>query len=74
MVEGLPCEEEVAMAKAWAAQASERIVGPAHQIHGAIGSTLEYDLHYYTRRLKAHTLTFGNTNYYREIIAQKMGL
>jgi 3-oxocholest-4-en-26-oyl-CoA dehydrogenase beta subunit len=74
MNEGLPCEEDVAMAKAWAAQASEKIVGPAHQIHGAIGSTLEYDLHYYTRRLRAHSLTFGDARYYREFIAKKMGL
>jgi alkylation response protein AidB-like acyl-CoA dehydrogenase len=74
MNEGLPCEEDVAMAKAWAAQAAEKIVGPAHQIHGAIGSTLEYDLHYYTRRLKAHTLTFGDARYYKEFIAKNMGL
>lgn len=72
--EKLDCEEDVAMAKAWAAQASEKISGPAHQIHGAIGSTIEYDLHYYTRRMKALSLTFGDTKYYREIIAQKMGL
>jgi len=72
--EGLPCEEDLAIAKAWAAQASEKIMGPAHQIHGAIGSTLEYDLHYYTRRLKAHSLTFGDARYYKEVVAKSMGL
>jgi len=72
--EGLPCEEDLAIAKAWAAQAAEKIMGPAHQIHGAIGSTLEYDLHYYTRRLKADSLTFGDAKYYKEIIARSMGL
>jgi alkylation response protein AidB-like acyl-CoA dehydrogenase len=74
MDENLECDEDVAMAKAWAVQASEKILGSAHQIHGAIGSTIEYDLHYYTRRMKALALTFGDTKYYREIIAQKMGL
>jgi 3-oxocholest-4-en-26-oyl-CoA dehydrogenase beta subunit len=66
---GLPCEEDIAIAKAWAAQASEKIVGPAHQIHGAIGSTLEYDLHYYTRRLKQNSLTFGDARYYKDFLA-----
>ncbi len=72
--EGLPYDEDIAMAKAWAIQAAEKIIGSAHQIHGAIGSTIEYDLHYYTRRLKAHSLTFGDTKYYRELVAQQMGL
>jgi 3-oxocholest-4-en-26-oyl-CoA dehydrogenase beta subunit len=74
MSEGLPYEEDVAIAKAWAADAAEKIMGPAHQIHGAIGATLEYDLHYYTRRLKANTLTFGDATYYREVVAKHMGL
>jgi alkylation response protein AidB-like acyl-CoA dehydrogenase len=74
MSEGLPYEEDVAIAKAWAADAAEKIMGPAHQIHGAIGATLEYDLHFYTRRLKANTLTFGDATYYREVVAKFMGI
>ena len=35
--EGLPCTEEVAIAKAWASQASQRVLALAHQVHGAIG-------------------------------------
>ena len=72
--EGLPCTEQVAIAKAWAGQASERIVALAHQIHGAIGVTVDHDLHYYTRRAKAAEVTFGDANFYREIVAQEMGL
>lgn len=72
--EGLPCAEEIAVAKAWAAQAGERVISLAHQIHGAIGVTIEYDLHYYTRRLKAAQLSFGGVDYYREVVAQAMGL
>jgi alkylation response protein AidB-like acyl-CoA dehydrogenase len=72
--EGLPCTKEVAIAKAWIGEASQRILALAHQIHGAIGATIEHDLHYYTRRAKAAELAFGDVNFYREIVAREMGL
>jgi len=72
--EGLPCTKEVAIAKAWVGEASERVLTLAHQIHGAIGVTSDHDLHFYTRRAKAAELTFGKADFYREIVAQEMGL
>jgi alkylation response protein AidB-like acyl-CoA dehydrogenase len=72
--EGLPCTREVAIAKAWAGEASQRVLALAHQIHGAIGVTMEHDLHFYTRRAKAGELAFGDANCYREIVAKEMGL
>jgi alkylation response protein AidB-like acyl-CoA dehydrogenase len=72
--EGLPCTKEVAIAKAWTSQASQRVVALAHQIHGAIGVTIEHDLHYYTRRAKAAELAFGDANFYQEVVAEEMGL
>jgi len=72
--EGLPCTKEVAIAKAWIGEASQRVFALAHQIHGAIGVTIEHDLHYYTRRAKAAELTFGDVDFYREIMAREMGL
>ncbi len=72
--EGLPCSKEVAIAKAWAGEASQRVLSLAHQIHGAIGVTMEHDLHFYTRRAKAGELAFGDANFYREIVAKEMGL
>jgi alkylation response protein AidB-like acyl-CoA dehydrogenase len=72
--EGLDCNEEVATAKTWAIQAADRIVNLAHQVFGAIGVTMDYDLHYYTRRLKASELSFGNASFYRELLAEDMGL
>jgi alkylation response protein AidB-like acyl-CoA dehydrogenase len=72
--EGLPCMKEVAIAKAWIGEASRRIFELAHQIHGAIGATMEHDLHYYTRRAKAAELAFGDTDFYREVVAREMGL
>ncbi len=74
MCEGLPCAEQVAVAKAWAGQATERILALAHQIHGAIGVTIDHDLHYYTRRLRAAASTFGDADFCREIVAREMGL
>jgi len=72
--EGLPCTREVAIAKAWAGEAYERIVTLSHQIHGAIGCTADHDLQFYTKRGKAAELSFGDGDFYREIVAQKMGL
>ena len=72
--EGLPCTKEVAIAKAWIGEASQRVVALAHQIHGAIGVTIEHDLHFYTRRAKAAELAFGDANFYRETVAREMGL
>jgi len=72
--EGLPCTKEVAIAKAWIGEASQRVFALAHQIHGAIGATIEHDLHFYTRRAKAAELAFGDADFYREIVAREMGL
>jgi alkylation response protein AidB-like acyl-CoA dehydrogenase len=72
--EGLPCTQEVAIAKAWAGEACQRVMALAHQIHGAIGVTIDHDLQYYTRRAKAAEVSFGDASFYREIVAQEMGL
>ena len=72
--QGMPCTREVAIAKSWTSQASQRVLALAHQIHGAIGVTMEHELHYYTRRAKAAELAFGDANFYREIVAREMGL
>ena len=72
--EGLPGTKEVAIAKAWTGEASERVLTLAHQIHGAIGVTIDHDLQFYTRQAKAAELTFGQADFYREIVAQEMGL
>jgi 3-oxocholest-4-en-26-oyl-CoA dehydrogenase beta subunit len=72
--EGLPCDIEVAVAKAWAGEACQRVMALAHQIHGAIGVTIDHDLQYYTRRAKAAEVTFGDARFHREAVAQAMGL
>ncbi len=72
--EGLPCTKEVAVAKAWMSQVSERVLTLAHQIHGAMGFTMDHDLHFYTMRTKAAAVTYGDADYYKEVVAQAMGI
>ena len=72
--ENLPCTQEVAIAKAYAGQACQRVMALAHQIHGAIGVTIDHDLQYYTRRAKANEVTFGDAEFYRDVVAREMGL
>lgn len=72
--EGLPCTKEIAVAKGWMNEAYERVIALAHQIHGAIGVTIDHDLQFYTRRAKAAQLTFYDTDFCREVVAQEMGL
>ncbi len=74
LTEGLPCTKEVAIAKAWISEAFGRVSTLAHQIHGAIGCTIDHDLQYYTKWGKAADLSFGDADFYREIVAQEMGL
>jgi acyl-CoA dehydrogenase len=50
----------VAMAKARAGEAASVGAAIAHQVHGAIGFTLEYDLQVFTKRLYAWRDEFGN--------------
>ncbi len=50
----------IGAAKARAGEAAGIAAGLAHQSHGAIGFTQEYELHYFTRRLWSWRDEFGN--------------
>jgi len=54
----------VAAAKTRAGMAVAQAVGIAHQVHGAIGFTLEYPLHWSTRRLLSWRTEFGSDRYW----------
>jgi acyl-CoA dehydrogenase len=60
----------VATAKSATNEAAEVVVAIAHGVHGAIGISEQYSLHYYTRRLKRWQLSFGSASYW----AQQVGL
>ena len=72
--QGLPCVQEVSMAKAWVSEAANRTCLWACHLHGAIGYTQEHDVQLYLRRIKAAGLTFGDTIFHHEIVAQHLGL
>ena len=72
--EGLPSDMEVSMAKAWTSEAYKRVAVLAHQIFGAIGFTMDHDMHLYFRRAKAGELAYGDADFHREIVAARLGL
>jgi len=72
--EGLPSEMEVSMAKAWTSDAFKRVAVLAHQIFGAIGFTMDHDMHLYFRRAKAAEIVYGDADYHRENVAVQLGL
>ena len=51
---------EIAAAKTRASEAAGLAARTAHQVHGAMGITKEYSLHFWTRRLFAWRDEFGN--------------
>lgn len=71
---GLSCANEIAQAKILSNELGEHILALSHQIHAAIGVTLEYDLHFYTRGMKSLQLSYGDQSQYSEVIAGSLGL
>ena len=72
--EGLPAGTEAAMAKAYAGEAATRVTRFSHQVHGAIAFCDEHNMHFYYRKVKAAGLTFGDSEYHLEKVAQSLGL
>ncbi len=62
----------ISMAKAWASDASRRVVAHGQQIHGGIGFTKEYKIQLYFRRQKWMELMWGDADFHREKVAQLM--
>ena len=56
---GLPAEEQVAIAKFWAADGGQRVVHAAQHIHGGLGVDRSYPLHRYFLAAKQLELTLG---------------
>jgi alkylation response protein AidB-like acyl-CoA dehydrogenase len=57
--QGMEGDREVSVAKYFTNKACQRVAFSAQQLHGGIGFSLEYDLHFYYRRAKAFELRFG---------------
>ncbi len=72
--EGLPAALDAAIAKAWVSEAYGRVALSAHQIFGAIGFTMDHDIHLYYRQAKASEIIFGGADLHRGIVAHELGL
>src|SRR5690606_1544264 len=55
--------------KSFSTEMGVHVAESALILHGAIGYTWEYDLHYYYKRAKSNLELFGSANRYRERIA-----
>lgn len=72
--EGIACDKEIAMAKAWCNEAYRKSTWIAQQVHGGIGFTEEYDLHLYYKHAKASELAFEGSWFHRSKVSEEMGL
>jgi alkylation response protein AidB-like acyl-CoA dehydrogenase len=67
-------DRDVAMAKALASDAAERVAATALQAHGAIAYTTEYDLHLFAKRVWAGSRSWGTAEWQRLRVAAALGL
>jgi alkylation response protein AidB-like acyl-CoA dehydrogenase len=67
-------DEDVHVAKAWSSEASRRVVAKAQEMHGGIGFTKDYKIQLFYRRQKVAELSWGDAEYHRELVAQKLGI
>jgi len=75
MATGQPtATRDVSMAKALASDAARRAGRAALQCHGAIGYTVEHDLHLYQKRAEALARAWGDAAWHRRRVAEALGL
>jgi hypothetical protein len=65
---------DVSMAKAMASDAASLVARVALQCHGAIGYTVEYDLHLWLKRTWALSRAWGDASWHRERVARLLEL
>ena len=69
-VTGRNARFEIAAAKCRASEAVEKLTKLSHQVHGAIGFTYEYGLHFLTRKLWAWRAEFGGAGEWGEYLGR----
>jgi alkylation response protein AidB-like acyl-CoA dehydrogenase len=72
--EGIPCSDEVAMAKFFASDAYRQTTNESHQFHGAYGYSLEYSVQLYWRRMRLDEVILGDSLMERESAAVALGI
>ena len=71
---GRPSDKATGMAKVMVGKAGRKATTTGHRIFGAIGFTMEHDLHLYHRRALANDPILGNSDFHYEQIARGLGL
>jgi acyl-CoA dehydrogenase len=61
-----------AVAKLTANDAAEVVAARSHQVHGAIGTTLEHSLHHFTKRLWSWQDEFGASDFWSEAVGSEI--
>lgn len=70
---GLPCDMEVAIAKAWTSDAHERACWHAHQVMAGVGYTTDAGvLPLYSRRAKSQQLYLGDSVHHLNKVAEQI--
>lgn len=67
---GAELEEAASIAKAYCCDAAFFNAGTALQMHGGVGFTWEYDIQLYFKRAKAAQVSFGDSSWHKERLAQ----
>ena len=65
---------DVSAAKALASDAASLTADVALQCHGAIGYTVEYDLHLWLKRVWALSRAWGDAAHHRRLVGDALGL
>jgi alkylation response protein AidB-like acyl-CoA dehydrogenase len=65
---------DVSMAKALAGTAASAVARTALQCHGALGYTVEYDLHLFLKRTWALAEAWGGAGWHRREVGRSLGL
>jgi len=65
---------DVSLAKAQASEAALLAAGKALQVHGAIGYTVEYDLHMWMKRAWALAAAWGDAAWHRNRVKDALQL
>jgi alkylation response protein AidB-like acyl-CoA dehydrogenase len=65
---------DASMAKAMAGDAARVVARAALQCHGAIGYTVEYDLHLYLKRIHALARQWGDSAWHRDRVGEALGV
>jgi len=72
--QGMPCNMEVSIAKAWVSEAYRRVAMLGHEVIAGVAYIEDHDLPLYFKRARAAELIFGDADFHREVVARELGL